>query len=65
MTENEKKLIQAKHRLEEAEMRSRVKERKQRTRRLIERGAILEKYLPLTAKMSNEELQEYLAKFNP
>ena len=65
MTENEKKLIQAKHRLEEAEMRSRVKERKQRTRRLIERGAILEKYLPLTAKMSNEELQEYLSKFNP
>ncbi len=65
MTENEKKIIQAKHRLEEAEMRSRVNERKQRTRRLIERGAILEKYLPLTAKMSNEELQEYLEKFNP
>ena len=28
MTENEKKLIQAKHRLEEAQMRSREKERK-------------------------------------
>ena len=28
MTENEKKLLQAKHRLEEAEMRDRQKERK-------------------------------------
>lgn len=35
MTENEKKLEQAKHRLEEAEMRDRVKERKARTHRLI------------------------------
>ncbi len=31
MTENEKKLLQAKHRLEEAQMRDRVKERKART----------------------------------
>ena len=36
MTENEKKLLQAKHRLEEAEMRDRQKERKARTRRLIQ-----------------------------
>lgn len=43
MTENEKKLLQAKHRLEEAEMRDRQKERKARTRRLIQEGAILEK----------------------
>ena len=46
MTENEKKLLQAKHRLEEAEMRDRQKERKARTRRLIQEGAILEKVLP-------------------
>ena len=39
MTENEKKLLQAKHRLEEAEMRDRQKERKARTRRLIQEGA--------------------------
>ena len=43
MTENEKKLIQARHRLEEAAARDRVKERKARTRRLIQEGAILEK----------------------
>ena len=35
MTDNEKKLIQARHRLEEAQARDRVKERKARTRRLI------------------------------
>ena len=46
MTENEKKLLQAKHRLEEAEMRDRQKERKSRTRRLIQEGAILEKVCP-------------------
>ena len=33
MTEDEKKLLQAKHRLEEAEARNRVRERKARTRR--------------------------------
>ena len=43
MTEDEKKLLQAKHRLEEAEARNRVRERKARTRRLIQEGAVLEK----------------------
>ena len=46
MTEEEKKLLQAKHRLEEAQARDRVKERKARTRRLIQEGAILEKVFP-------------------
>ena len=46
MTEAEKKLLQAQHRLEEAQARNRVKERKVRTRRLIQEGAILEKVLP-------------------
>ncbi len=46
MEDNEKKLLQAKHRLEEAQMRDRVKERKERTRRLIQEGAILEKVFP-------------------
>ena len=45
MTDNEKKLIQAKHRLEEAQARNRVKERKARTRRLIQEGAVLENKL--------------------
>ena len=46
MTDAEKKLLQAQHRLEEAQARNRVKERKARTRRLIQKGAILEKVLP-------------------
>ena len=46
MTDEEKKLLQAKHRLEEAQARDRVKERKERTRRLIQEGAILEKVFP-------------------
>ncbi len=46
MTEAEKKLLQAQHRLEETQARDRVKERKARTRRLIQEGAVLEKVLP-------------------
>ena len=60
MTENEKKLIQAKHRLEEAQARDRVKERKARTRRLIQEGALIEKYYPDAAKINLEELSEIL-----
>ena len=60
MTEQEKKLLQAKHRLEEAEMRSRQKERKARTRRLIQEGAILEKAFPAARTMNLEELEDYL-----
>ncbi len=60
MTEEERKLIQAKHRLEEAQARDRVKERKARTRRLIQEGALFEKYYPDATKMSLEELSEVL-----
>ncbi len=60
MTDNEKKLIQAKHRLEEAQARDRAKQRKARTRRLIQEGAILEKALPQTAGMALDELETYL-----
>ena len=66
MTENEKKLLQAKHRLEEAEMRDRQKERKARTRRLIQEGAILEKALPRTTQMTLEQLEDFLCEvFKP
>lgn len=41
-----KELLQAKHRLEEAQARNRVKERKARTHHLIQVGAILESVLP-------------------
>ncbi len=60
MTENEKKLIQAQHRLEEAQARDRVKERKARTRRLIQEGAILEKVFPQAAKMDLPVLESAL-----
>ena len=60
MTEDEKKLLQAKHRLEEAEARSREKERKERTRRLIQEGAILEKVFPQTLTMELSALESYL-----
>ena len=60
MTTDEKKLLQAKHRLEEAEMRDHNKERKARTRRLIQEGAILEKVFPNVASMSLDELEDFL-----
>ena len=60
MTENEKKLLQAKHRLEEAQARNRAKERKQRTRRLIQEGAILEKVLPDVKSVELERLEDFL-----
>ena len=60
MNEQEKKLLQAKHRYEEAQARDRVKERKARTRRLIQKGAILEKTMPQTNDMDLETLENYL-----
>ena len=62
MTENEKKLLQAKHRLEEADARDRVKERKARTRRLIQEGAILEKAIPQVAAMELTEIEDFLCR---
>ena len=56
MTDAEKKLSQAKHRLEEAQARDRVKERKARTRRLIQEGAILEQAMPEVRGMDLSEL---------
>ena len=60
MTDAEKKLLQAKHRLEEAQARDRVKERKARTRRLIQEGAIVEKAMPEVRGMELSELEAYL-----
>ena len=60
MTDDEKKLLQAQHRLEEAQARNRVTERKARTRRLIQEGAVLERALPQTVGMDLNELEMYL-----
>lgn len=62
MTEEQKKLLQAKHRLEEAQMRDREKERKARTRRLIQKGALVEKYCPAAVDMTMDELDMFLRK---
>lgn len=62
MTEAEKKLLQAQHRLEEVQARNRVKERKARTRRLIQEGAILEKMLPEVQSVELSELEGYLSR---
>ena len=57
MTEDEKKLLQAKHRQEAVEARNRQKERKQRTRRLIQQGAILENVFPEAQIMDLDKLK--------
>ncbi len=62
MTSEEKKLLQAKHRLEEAQAQDRVKERKARTRRLIQEGAILEKVLPEVQTVEPPDLEAYLSR---
>ena len=60
MTEQEKKMLQAKHRMEEAEARNRKKERSLRTRRLIQEGAILESVFPQAQHMELEALKAIL-----
>lgn len=62
MTEDEKKLLQEQHRLEEALARDRVKERKARTHRLIKEGAVLEKVMPEIKAVGLENLEEFLQK---
>ena len=63
MTEDEKKLLQEKHRLEEALARDRVKERKARTHRLIVEGAALEKILPVVKTVELDNLEDFLRDF--
>ena len=60
MTDNEKKLVQAQHRLEGAQARDRDRERKARNHRLIQEGAILEAALPSTKEMTLDEIRDYL-----
>jgi hypothetical protein len=60
MTDMDKKLLQAKHRVEQAEARNRKKERSARTRRLIQEGAILESVFPQAQHMELETLKAIL-----
>ena len=57
---DEKALLQAKHRKEEAEARDRYNERKARTRRLIQEGAVLESVVPHVAAMDLDTLKREL-----
>ena len=57
---NEKELLQAQHRVEEAQQRNRSKERSKRTQRLIVTGAILESVLPQAKNMTPEALKAEL-----
>lgn len=60
--EIEKRAAQLRHRQEEAEARDRVKERKQRTRRLIIEGALLESCCPEVKTMCITDIETYLKK---
>ena len=61
MLDEQKQLLQARHRLEEAQARDLVKERKARTRRLIQEGAILEKACPWAKNVQDlNELEDIL-----
>ena len=54
MLDEQKKLIQEQHRLEQAQMRNRSKEQKARTRRLIQEGTILEKVFPWVKNVEDD-----------
>ncbi|MCD8023477.1 MAG: DUF3847 domain-containing protein [Lachnospiraceae bacterium] len=60
MTAEEKTLLQARHRLAEAEARSQVKERKARTLRCIQEGGSLESVAPSVADMELDYLKREL-----
>jgi len=60
ITPEEKALLQAKHRQEEAEARSRKKERDARTHRLVQEGAILESIVPHIKEMDLDSLKREL-----
>ena len=57
MTPEEKALLQAKHRQEEAEARNRKKERDARTHRLVQEGAILESIVPHIKEMNLDPIR--------
>lgn len=62
LSAEQKKLLQAKHRMEEAEARNRKKERSARTRQLIQEGAILESVFPQAQHTDLEALRAILEK---
>ena len=57
MTPEEKALLQAKHRQEEAEARNRKKKRDARTHLLVQEGAILESIVPHIKEMNLDPIR--------
>lgn len=58
----EKKLVQLQNREKELKRMASIKERKKRSHRLIERGAILESFIEGASDKSNEEIKDILQK---
>ncbi|HDR1186674.1 DUF3847 domain-containing protein [Pasteurella multocida] len=56
----EKKLVQLKNQEKKIRKRASLKERKKRNHRLIERGAILESFIPNAQDYSNQEIKNIL-----
>lgn len=56
----EKKLVQLKNREKKLKRQVSIEERKIRTHRLIERGAILESFIPNAQDYSNQEIKNIL-----
>ena len=56
----EKEMLQKKHREEEAAVREKIRQRKARTRRLIQEGAVLESVFPQAEHLEPEALKEIL-----
>ena len=56
----EKKIVQLKNREKQIKKMASIEGRKQRTHRLIERGAILESFIEGASEKSNEEIKEIL-----
>ena len=60
LSDYEKRKVQLEHQIFEAAMKNTNEKRKKRTRRLIVRGAMLEKMIPDAEFRSNEEMKHIL-----
>jgi len=62
ITSIEEQIAQLKNRQRELLQKSRTQERKARTRRLIERGAIIESLIPDTDTLTGEQFKSFIEK---
>ena len=64
IAETKVKISQYENQVKQLAQRQKEAERKARTRRLIERGAILEAFLPEPESLSNEQIKELLSEWS-